>query len=282
MLHYVLRNLAQGRLRRRGAAPARPGRSRRLDWPAARGRRSSEGRTASPKDPMRLLLPLLAAAAAARPARGRRRRRAPVVLELFTSQGCSSCPPADALLDRARRPRRGDRAGAARRLLGLSRLEGRLRPARQHTARQRAYAKAARSRSIFTPEMVVQGEERLKGHDAAAHHGGDRAPAGAAGAGRAEPGARRRRACRSTSRPTGAGRARAGRRLPRALHPVRGAWRSRAARTPAATITYTNIVTDWETIGRWDGAAPIDLRHEGAGGRPAGGHRPAHATWGRC
>ena len=31
--------------------------------------------------------------------------------------------------DRARRPRRGDRAGAARRLLGLSRLEGRLRPA---------------------------------------------------------------------------------------------------------------------------------------------------------
>ena len=36
----------------------------------------------------------------------------------------------------------------------------------RYTERQRAYAKAAKSRTIFTPQMVVQGAERLKGHDA--------------------------------------------------------------------------------------------------------------------
>ena len=27
-------------------------------------------------------------------------------------------------------------------------------------------------------------------------------------------------------------------------------------------VTYTNIVTDWDTVGHWDGAAPVDLRAE--------------------
>ena len=33
-------------------------------------------------------------------------------------------------------------------------------------------------------------------------------------------------------------------------------------------VVYTNIVTDWESIGRWDGASPAELRYEGLGEGP--------------
>ena len=183
---------------------------------------------------MRLLRPLLCSPPSSLFAPlGAAAQETPVVLELFTSQGCSSCPPADALLTELAGQRRGDRAGAARRLLGLSRLEGRLRPP-GNTARQRAYAKAARSRSIFTPEMIVQGDERLKGHDAERILTEIAAPAGSGRrAPRLEPGARGRRA----GDPPRAHRRRAGRpgrRASGALPAVGGGGDRRRARTPGA------------------------------------------------
>ena len=113
---------------------------------------------------MRFALILSALAALFVPQDGRA-QPAPVVVELFTSQGCSSCPPADALL--------AELAGAE----GVIALALHVDywdylgwtdsfAAPKHTERQRAYAKAAKSRTIFTPQMVVQGSERLKGHDA--------------------------------------------------------------------------------------------------------------------
>ena len=90
----------------------------------------------------------------------------PVVLELFTSQGCSSCPPADALLGQlARRP---DVIALAWHVDYWDRLGWRDPYAsREATGRQRAYARQLSS-AVFTPALVINGAKFLVGSDRAA------------------------------------------------------------------------------------------------------------------
>jgi hypothetical protein len=90
----------------------------------------------------------------------------PVVLELFTSQGCSSCPPADALLGRlARQPLV---IALAWHVDYWNRLGWRDPFAsREATARQHAYARKLGS-EVFTPALVVCGEAVVVGSDQAA------------------------------------------------------------------------------------------------------------------
>lgn len=115
---------------------------------------------------MRFLPALLALAVLVLPV-GARAQHNPVVLELFTSQGCSSCPPADALLSELSE-RDGIIALALHvdywDYLGWKDSFGNA----AHTKRQRAYAKAMHKRSVYTPQIIVQGEDRLVGHDAEA------------------------------------------------------------------------------------------------------------------
>ena len=91
--------------------------------------------------------------------------RRPVVVELFTSQGCSSCPPADAIIAELARTRPG------------------LLPLTFHvtywnnlgwqdpfsfpgaTERQRRYVAQAVSPSVYTPAMVVDGRRDVIGSD---------------------------------------------------------------------------------------------------------------------
>jgi hypothetical protein len=89
------------------------------------------------------------------------------VIELFTSQGCSSCPPADKLIaEYARDPS----------VIALSlavdywdylgwkdtlALSG-------HSNRQRAYAKARGDRQVYTPQVVIDGAVHALGSDKAA------------------------------------------------------------------------------------------------------------------
>ena len=88
-----------------------------------------------------------------------------VVLELFTSQGCSSCPPADALLGQlARRP---DVIALAWHVDYWDRLGWRDRFAsRAATVRQQAYARRL-GNEVFTPALVVDGTAVVVGSDRA-------------------------------------------------------------------------------------------------------------------
>jgi hypothetical protein len=89
------------------------------------------------------------------------------LLELFTSQGCSSCPAADKLL--------GELA-ADPSLVAISVpidiwdylgwKDTLANP--KHSARQRAYAKARGDREVYTPQIVVNGATQVLGSDAGA------------------------------------------------------------------------------------------------------------------
>jgi hypothetical protein len=88
----------------------------------------------------------------------------PVVVELFTSQGCNSCPPADAYLaELARQP---GILALAYHIDYWDQLGWRdpfSSPAA--TARQRAYARALGLRTIYTPQMVINGRTDAVGSD---------------------------------------------------------------------------------------------------------------------
>ncbi|MFQ5626860.1 MAG: DUF1223 domain-containing protein [Methyloligellaceae bacterium] len=89
------------------------------------------------------------------------------VIELFTSQGCSSCPPADKLLGQLANRRDvialtfpvdyWDYLGWKDTLAS---------PA--HSARQRAYAKARDDGQVYTPQIVIDGAYHEVGSNAAA------------------------------------------------------------------------------------------------------------------
>jgi len=106
----------------------------------------------------------LPATAAAAPAAGRASSATPpAVLELFTSQGCSSCPPADALLGRlAREPGIIALAWHVDYWNGLGWRDPYSSPAA--TERQRRYAEALRD-EVYTPALVVNGARMVVGSD---------------------------------------------------------------------------------------------------------------------
>jgi hypothetical protein len=91
---------------------------------------------------------------------------APVVLELFTSQGCSSCPPADALLgELVRRPGVIGLAWHVDYWNNLGWRDPYARP--EWTERQRTYARYLQD-EVYTPALVVNGAAMAVGSDQSA------------------------------------------------------------------------------------------------------------------
>lgn len=178
----------------------------------------------------------------------------PVVVELYTSQGCSSCPPADAyfatlvddpaVLPLALHVDYWDYIGWEDRFAD---------PA--FTLRQKSYARAAGSRMIYTPQMIVQGAVRVEGNDPAAVA---KAIAGVQAQPDLVPLALRRQGegwqveAPATALPA-----------PVVVQLVR--YRPQEVvniehgENAGQVVTYRNIVTHWQPLADWTGAEPLSL-----------------------
>jgi hypothetical protein len=186
----------------------------------------------------------------------------PVVVELFTSQGCSSCPPADEML----REMAGDPDVIMLALhvdywdyLGWADVFA--SPA--FTARQHAYAEAAGARNVYTPQFVVGGVDHvvgakpmdLTGHirdHAETDTGVALSVEQSGGQVRIVANAPERRSMvvqiiRYTPQQT--------------VEVLRG-------ENAGRTITYVNIVTAWDQIATWDGATTLTLDATLVGDQP--------------
>lgn len=89
----------------------------------------------------------------------------PIVVELFQSQGCSSCPPANAMLNRL-----ADRADLLPLNFGVTywdRLGWKDRFAHPaYTERQWDYARAGKRGNVATPQFIINGHGVVTGSDA--------------------------------------------------------------------------------------------------------------------
>jgi hypothetical protein len=97
-------------------------------------------------------------------------KRSAVVVELFTSEGCSSCPPADTLLSKLEMEHASSANGTEIIALGFhvdywddQGWKDRF-SSRDYTARQLQYATKFR-KEPYTPQLVIDGENQLLGND---------------------------------------------------------------------------------------------------------------------
>jgi hypothetical protein len=90
-----------------------------------------------------------------------------VVMELFTSQGCSSCPPADELLGKYAQLNNKQIIALAfhvdywNRLGWVDSFSN-----SKFSQRQRDYAAILNTESVYTPQLVINGEKEMVGSDA--------------------------------------------------------------------------------------------------------------------
>ena len=186
----------------------------------------------------------------------------PVVIELYTSQGCSSCPPADAMLhDLAKRD---DVIALALHVdywdyIGWADVFA--KP--EFTARQHAYARAASSATVYTPQMIIGGLDHVIGSrpmqvmDTVQAHS-------------------------RKGNPVAVSLTRSGNRVQINAQPGgRGDYVVQLVRyTPQETVSirrgenagrnlsYSNIVTSWDVISEWDGRSVLNLAAPAPGSDP--------------
>ena len=121
---------------------------------------------------MRSFLCALALVLVVGPSGGAQPQTVPVLVELFTSEGCRDCPPADTVLQNLidTSPVGGVQViGLGQHVDYWDRLGWKDRfSSAALTDRQRVYATRFASESIYTPQMVVDGTAEFVGSDASA------------------------------------------------------------------------------------------------------------------
>lgn len=89
--------------------------------------------------------------------------RAPIMVELFTSQGCSSCPAADQFLGELQS--RQDVVAVSFNIDYWDYIGWRdTLASHENTLRQQAYARVLSSHQVYTPELVVDGRDNVPGN----------------------------------------------------------------------------------------------------------------------
>ena len=192
------------------------------------------------------------------------RKKPVIVVELFTSQGCSSCPPADAFLHRL-----AERPDVVALSLHVDYWDyiGWKDVFAQHkfTLRQHGYAKAGHRRSVYTPQMIINGQDHVVGN-----HPMDVTDLIAAYQKRAQPVALR------VVRAGGQVEIEAqssGTKAPMVVQLVRFEPRAtvdiRRGENAGHSYSYANVVRQWDVIGEWDGSKPLALKVSAKGDLPA-------------
>ena len=192
----------------------------------------------------------------------------PVVVELFTSQGCSSCPPADDLMKDL--IKREDVIGLALHVdywdyIGWKDEYG--NP--DYTRRQKGYAATGGRRMVYTPQMIVNGQEDVVGArgmevvDLINRY--KNAPEPVSVTVTRDGGSVVISVKPSDGSGGGAG--------PYDVHlvrytPLRNAHITRGE-LAGRDFEYVNIVDGWTVVGQWDGRDPAKLSAQIDGDRPA-------------
>ncbi len=189
----------------------------------------------------------------------------PVVVELFTSQGCSSCPPADEMMqDMAKR---SDIIALALHVDYWDYIGWKDEFASpQFTQRQHNYARAAGERTVYTPQFVVGGVDHVIGAKPMDVMDEIRDHASSASG-----------VMVVLTRSGGTfhieGTARQGARGPWVVQLVRYTPEQTVSigrgENAGRTVTYSNVVTSWDVVGQWDGQPTFSADVPARGGAPA-------------
>lgn len=198
------------------------------------------------------------------PAAGLAQSSEGVLVELYTSQGCSACPPADAFLAELAQTKGVIALSLHVDYWDYNGWEDEFADP-EFTERQKMYARAAGSRMIYTPQMIIDGVEQVEGNtpDAVVRYIGRHLA--------------KERSVKLDLTRRGAQveiRATARDALPSEaiiqLVRLKPQAKVDIARGENAGLqmTYHNVVTSWERLGSWQGLAPLDLLADAPGDAP--------------